>query len=78
MKIFILCLIVCVFPSVGMAEAPRLENEQGDSNKHIEVSPPQKAQGNKQTQQEQLHWPRPYVPSEEISADSTVPFPADI
>lgn len=26
----------------------------------------------------QPEWPRPYQPSEEISADSVVPFPADI
>jgi hypothetical protein len=26
----------------------------------------------------QPEWPRPYKPSEEISADSVVPFPADI
>ena len=25
-----------------------------------------------------LDWPRPYKPTEEISADSVVPFPADI
>lgn len=27
---------------------------------------------------EKPQWPRPYRPSEEISADSIVPFPADI
>ncbi len=78
MRIFVFCLMVWVFPAVGMAEAPPSENEQGEAGKHTEVSPEQTTQENKPIQQEQLLWPRPYVPSEEISADSTVPFPADI
>lgn len=31
-----------------------------------------------QTEQKPLPWPRPYKPTEEISADSAVPFPTDI
>ena len=78
MKSFILCLIIiCVFPAVILAETPRSENEQGDTPRSTELSP-QIEQENKQTPKDQLHWPRPYVPSEEISADSIVPFPADI
>ena len=30
------------------------------------------------TEQKPVLWPRPYQPSEEISADSAVPFPTDI
>ena len=69
MKIIVFCLIVCVFPAIGLAETPHSENRQDNSANKQEVEPPS-AQDNKQKPKKQPQWPRPYAPSEKISADS--------
>ncbi len=77
MKIFIFCIIVLLFSSVAPADTVGSENDQGNSADLNEISPQTKEE-KKQTKKEQPNWPRPYAPSEKISADSSVPFPADI
>lgn len=78
MRFFIFGFIIALFPVSLLAESVPLENEQQSSDQRRHVLPPQENGANKSTTKESLPWPRPYVPSEEISADSTVPFPADI
>lgn len=81
MKVFLLWLALFSFciPDVYGAGAAQAEKEQGRSDKSEKESiegAQDKNPGLKERPEPQ--WPRPYEPSEQINADSIVPFPADI
>lgn len=50
-----------------------------DSTKKPGTSETKKSSGQEAVdKKEAVQWPRPYKPTEEVSADSMVPFPTDI
>jgi hypothetical protein len=62
---------------VWAAEEPA-EGKSG-SGAEIKKTEPEQRSGKQPVRKETTpKWPRPYRPSEEISVDSIVPFPADI
>lgn len=76
MKIFIISAAL-VFATVGgfAADKAKVKEPPGTPVNTETVKSPDKQPGQ---ERKVVEWPRPYKPSEEISADSTVPFPTDI
>lgn len=76
MRIFIVMVALLLATAGGFA-ADR--NTGKDSGKSPEAGDVKKNTGQEITKEKKtLEWPRPYKSSEEISVDSTVPFPTDI
>jgi hypothetical protein len=71
-------LTVLLFPAIAQT-ATTAEIETGSSTRQDKDRPAPQAEPktDKQPMQDQ-QWPRPFVPSEKIGADSVVSFPADI
>jgi hypothetical protein len=76
MRIVIIMVAFVFVTSYGFAEeVPSLK----ESVKRPEASDLEKNSGQESSKDKKTPvWPRPYKPTEEISADSVVPFPADI
>ena len=76
MKGLIIMLALLLAISSGFAADQDVSKEppKGPEATEAPKGPAQKVPQEKKTPQ----WPRPYQPTEEISADSTVPFPTDI
>ncbi len=72
MRIFIVTMILILTSGGGFAADKQPEQEpkstNGQKNTDLETKKEQKTPA----------WPRPYKSTEEISVDSTVPFPTDI
>ena len=76
MKIFIVMVALLLATASGFAAD---QNTGKDSGKSPEAGDVKKNTGQEITKKKKtLEWPRPYKSSEEISVDSTVPFPTDI
>ena len=74
MKIFLYCLLACFFAAQALAVDIEIEKKQANPGEISTMT----GKKNTEKQAAQPGWPRPYSPSEEISADSIVDFPADI
>ena len=72
MRIFIVTMILLLTTGVGFAADKQPEQEPKSTN--VQKSADQKAKKEKKTPA----WPRPYKSTEQISVDSSVPFPTDI
>jgi hypothetical protein len=76
-----LLLIITLFLLVGAAAVAEQKTPERKGNKQVVITEDTlKKQASPQTNRDkqQPTWPRPYQPSIEISADTTVPFPTDI
>ena len=72
MKIFISGFVLLLATAVGFAADKEPEKNSKDTS--VQKSTDQESVKKKKTPT----WPRPYKSTEEISVDSTVPFPTDI
>ena len=70
--VFLLLIASPVFAEKKEAEKPRSDTAVSEQNK---PSRPEKKDTKKKSQ---ATWPREYSPTEEVRADSIVPFPTDI
>ena len=76
MKTIILTLFLLLVVGKGMAAEKQPDK---DSVKSPEITETQKSSGQKTVEKKAtVQWPRPYKSTEEVSADSMVPFPTDI
>ena len=76
MKTIILTLFLLLVVGKGMAAEKQPDK---DSVKSPEITETQKSSGQKTAEKKDaVQWPRPYKSTEEVSADSMVPFPTDI
>lgn len=76
MKTFIMTMLVLLVAGSGMAADKQTEKDSAKTPVTIET---QKSSGQKTAEKKAtVQWPRPYKPTEEVSADSMVPFPTDI
>jgi hypothetical protein len=76
MKMFIVMVALLLFTAGGFAA----DNDTGKkSQQSPEAGDVRKSTGRKIVKDKKTpQWPRPYKSTEEISVDSTVPFPTDI
>jgi len=76
MKTFVITLLLLLITGSGMTADQPAAKDSGKSPVAIESkkSPEKKVIAEKNSAQ----WPRPYKSTEEVSADSVVPFPTDI
>jgi hypothetical protein len=75
-KTIILTLFLLLVVGKGMAAEKQPDK---DSVKSPEITETQKSSGQKTAEKKDaVQWPRPYKSTEEVSADSMVPFPTDI
>ena len=76
MKTFIMTIFLLLVVGDGMAADKPSEKEPAKNPVATEA---QKTSGQKPGEKKDaVQWPRPYKASEEVSADSVVPFPTDI
>lgn len=77
MKTFIISTILLLVVGSGTAADKPAEQPPG---KQPETAGKQQDSAEKDAAEKKttVQWPRPYKPTEEVSADSMVPFPADI
>ena len=76
MRIFIVMVALLLATVVSFAAD---QNTGKDSGKSPEAGNMKKNTGQDAAKEKKApEWPRPYKSSEEISVDSTVPFPTDI
>ena len=76
MKTIILTLLLLLVVGEGMATEKQPDK---DSAKRPGITETQKSSGQKTAEKKDtVQWPRPYKSTEEVSADSMVPFPTDI
>ncbi len=62
----------------GFAEERDAGKKEQEAAETSEVKPGKKTGQDDSRKKKGPGWPRPFKPTEEISADSTVPFPTDI
>ena len=76
MRIFFITILLLLISGSGMTAEKPAAKDSGKSPVAAESkkSPEKKVVDEKNTAQ----WPRPYKSTEEVSADSVVPFPTDI
>jgi hypothetical protein len=72
MRIFIVTMILILTTGIGFAADKQLKKEPKNTN--VQKSADQKTKKEQKTPA----WPRPYKSTEQISVDSSVPFPTDI
>ena len=77
MKRIIVFIFVLVAAAALAASEPGKNNGQDKPAEKVQPSPVTGGDS-RQEQQRSGSWPRPFVPSEKIGADSVVSFPADI
>lgn len=78
MRYGLLLIILWLFASPALG-VPQDSAKRTEKDVKRTESPQPEASGQKAGQKDQKAvWPRPYRPSEEIKADTTVPFPTDI
>lgn len=74
-------LLTVIFLWVGLtvyaADKESEQKDRPDSRLTEELKSPRADQKSKK-KKTQPNWPRPYSPTEEVRADSIVPFPTDI
>ncbi len=78
MRMFVVMVIVLLAVGSGVAAEQQTDKPSGDASLASEVAPTVKPAPKPPSGKKSLTWPRPHQPSEEISADSIVPFPVDI
>ena len=75
----VLILLVCLLWTMNVRAADPKTPEKPPAETAVEDAARQDKAAQKGDREEKKPaWPRPYRPSEEISADSIVPFPTDI
>ena len=75
----VLILLVCLLWTMNVRAADPKIPEKPPAETGVEDAAQQgKAEQIGDREKKKPAWPRPYRPSEEISADSIVPFPTDI
>ncbi len=67
-----------LFGTPGLAEDRNTAKKKQETAETGEVRQEKKTGRDDVRKKKGPGWPRPYKPTEEISADSTVPFPTDI
>lgn len=74
----IIIVFILLFTAAAMAaNEPTVDGGPAQQEENGKPAPaPQEKVGEKGQRAE--HWPRPFMPSEQIGADSVVSFPADI
>ena len=76
MKTILLTMFLLLVVGSGMAADKQPDK---DSAKRPGTTETQKSSGQKTVEKKAtVQWPRPYKSTEEVSADSMVPFPTDI
>ena len=76
-QIVFVAFFLLVF-SGSVLSQPEQGPEQGEGKEDVKtVQPPKKAEQGSQKPEEH-QWPLPFVPSEEVGADSVISFPTDI
>ena len=76
MKTTVMTMLLLLIAGSGMAADKPTEK---DSVKSPVTTGTQKSSGQKTAEKKAtVQWPRPYKSTEEVSADSMVPFPTDI
>ena len=76
MRTIILTMFLLLVAGNGIAAEKQPDK---DSAKSPEITETQKSTGQKTAEKKDaVQWPRPYKSTEEVSADSVVPFPTDI
>ena len=71
MRILIITVVLLLATTVGFSADKDAEKKPKDADV-------QKSTGQEPVKKKTPAWPRPYKSTEEISVDSTVPFPIDI
>ena len=76
MRTFVMTILLLMLAGSGIAADKPAAKDSGKSPVAVESnkSPEKKVVEEKSSAQ----WPRPYKSTEEVSADSVVPFPTDI
>ena len=77
MKRIFLFTMLLVTAIAQAATEPEVDTGPVPQQGQTRPAPQTEQETNKQPQQDQ-QWPRPFIPSEKIGADSVVSFPADI
>ncbi len=76
MKTIIMTMILLLVTASGMAADK--QPDKGSAKSPVSAGTEKKSGQQTAGKKETVQWPRPYKPSEEVSADSMVPFPTDI
>ena len=76
MKRLIIIMLMVLLAVSGIAADKKSEQspDKGESATETKKTPDKQVSGKEKAPQ----WPRPFKATEEVSADSTVPFPTDI
>jgi hypothetical protein len=77
MKKIIILFILIFTPAAMAANKPVIDSEPAQQEEKAKPVPVIEEKASEKAQRDE-HWPRPFVPSEQIGADSVVSFPADI
>ena len=75
MKKLLITVLLLLLAGAGLGTEQSTIHAPDKAPDPVTKKPPAKTV---QTDQKKVPWPRPYTPTEEISADSAVPFPTDI
>ena len=75
MKKLLITILLLLFTGLGTGAEQPPNRSPEKSPEPVSKKAPAKSV---RAEQPPAPWPRPYKPSEEISADSAVPFPTDI
>lgn len=76
MKTIIMVMSLLLFTGSGIAADK--QPDKGSAKSPVTAGTEKKSGQQPAGKKETVQWPRPYKPSEEVSADSMVPFPTDI
>ena len=74
---FMFTLVLAVTLSIGQADTGEKKSQTPSANKITPQNPIPTSKPQPKKPEKEL-WPRTFVPSEKITADSVVSFPADI
>jgi hypothetical protein len=78
MRIFAFLMVLLFISATGFADDRKPEKKPRTLSESGEVKQQERKEPNDVRSKKRLTWPRPYKPTEEIRADTIVPFPADI
>lgn len=79
MRSYIIVIALLLSASNGLAlDKDKDKDKTKETPKTLETGSVQRSPNQESVKKTQPAWPRPYKSTEEISVDSTVPFPTDI
>jgi len=77
----IIAVLLATAPPAAGQSSPDRPAAEADAAQQIQPpreQPPAEKPPGPETEKKQADWPRPFIPTERISADSVVSFPTDI